>query len=214
MALSLPIVFGLGAMGVVAGILGALVGIGGGIILVPTLVLLFGYDIKIAVATSNFMIGMTAISSLFVYFARGYVHPLVAAPAAIGIVCGATAGTSIAHRVSPRVLRRALADRRRVQLPLRIGLALSFVLMLAGIIIKFSGGQHEATAVKMFSIFGTGLSLGDQVMALGILVLAATPALRVLTLLILWIEEKGRRFAGVAAVVLVVLGIAIALGGG
>ena len=64
--------------------------------------------IKVAAATSNFMIGVTAIASLFVYFARGYVHPLTAAPVALGVVGGATLGAALASRVSPRVLQRIL----------------------------------------------------------------------------------------------------------
>jgi uncharacterized membrane protein YfcA len=68
-----------------------------------------GVPIKVAAATSNFMIGVTAIASLFVYFARGYVHPFVAAPLALGVVAGALAGARASALVSPAVLRRILA---------------------------------------------------------------------------------------------------------
>jgi hypothetical protein len=65
--------------------------------------------IKVAAATSNFMIGVTAIASLFIYLARGFVHPLIAAPVALGVTLGALLGTQLAARVSSRVLRRVLS---------------------------------------------------------------------------------------------------------
>jgi uncharacterized membrane protein YfcA len=93
----------------VAGILSGMLGVGGGFIKVPAMNLGMKVPIKVAAATSNFMIGVTAISSLFVYFARGLVHPMIAAPVAIGVVGGALAGTSLSLRVSPGVLRKILA---------------------------------------------------------------------------------------------------------
>jgi len=92
-----------------AGVLSGLLGVGGGFLKVPAMALGMRVPIKVAAATSNFMIGVTAIASLFVYFARGYVHPFVAAPLALGVVVGALAGTRTAVLVSPAVLRRILA---------------------------------------------------------------------------------------------------------
>jgi uncharacterized membrane protein YfcA len=91
-----------------AGIASGLLGVGGGFLKVPAMTLAMRVPIKVAAATSNFMIGVTAIASLFVYFARGYVHPLTAAPVALGVVGGATVGTVLASRVSPRALQRVL----------------------------------------------------------------------------------------------------------
>jgi uncharacterized membrane protein YfcA len=92
-----------------AGTLSGLLGVGGGFLKVPAMNLGMGVPIKVAAATSNFMIGVTAIASLFVYFARGYVHPFVAAPLALGVVAGALAGARASALVSPAVLRRILA---------------------------------------------------------------------------------------------------------
>ena len=64
--------------------------------------------IKVAAATSNFMIGVTAIASLFVYFARGYVEPYAAVPVALGVVGGASIGAATSAKVHPVVLRRIL----------------------------------------------------------------------------------------------------------
>ncbi len=101
---------GLGsAIAGVAGLLSGLLGVGGGFLKVPAMTLGMRVPIRVAAATSNFMIGVTAIASLVVYFARGYVHPLIAVPIALGIVAGASGGTKIAARVSPETLRVVLA---------------------------------------------------------------------------------------------------------
>jgi uncharacterized membrane protein YfcA len=97
------------AISLVAGILSGMLGVGGGFIKVPAMNLGMKVPLKVAAATSNFMIGVTAISSLFVYFARGLVHPFIAAPLAIGVVLGALLGTSLSHRTSHGTLKRILA---------------------------------------------------------------------------------------------------------
>jgi uncharacterized membrane protein YfcA len=93
----------------IAGLLSGLLGVGGGFLKVPAMTLGMRVPIRVAAATSNFMIGVTAISSLVVYFARGYVHPLIAVPVAIGVVGGTTVGTRLAARLHPDVLARVLA---------------------------------------------------------------------------------------------------------
>jgi uncharacterized membrane protein YfcA len=67
-----------------------------------------GVPLKVAAATSNFMIGVTAAASLFVYYERGSVHPLVAAPVALGVVLGALVGTRLQARSSTRLLTQML----------------------------------------------------------------------------------------------------------
>lgn len=97
------------AVSFVAGLLSGLLGVGGGFLKVPAMHLGMRVPIKVAAATSNFMIGVTGVASLFVYFARGYVVPFVAAPVALGIAVGAFAGAKNAQRVSGRTLGRILA---------------------------------------------------------------------------------------------------------
>lgn len=97
------------SVSLVAGMLSGLLGVGGGFLKVPAMHLGMKVPIKVSAATSNFMIGVTAIASLFVYFARGYVLPLAAAPVAIGIALGAYAGARSSQRVSAATLRRILA---------------------------------------------------------------------------------------------------------
>lgn len=97
------------SLSALAGVVSGMLGVGGGFLKVPAMTLGMRVPIKVAAATSNFMIGVTAIASLFIYFARGYVHPLVAAPLTMGVVVGALGGAHTSAKVSPIVLRRILA---------------------------------------------------------------------------------------------------------
>ncbi|HET9435618.1 MAG TPA: sulfite exporter TauE/SafE family protein [Candidatus Limnocylindrales bacterium] len=91
--------------GVGGGIVSALLGIGGGLVMVPVMHLLMGVPLRVATATSNFMIAITASTSAIVYLLRGGIDPYATAPAALGVFLGATVGSRIAHRVDVRVLR-------------------------------------------------------------------------------------------------------------
>ncbi len=97
---------GLGVVGATfAGIVSALLGIGGGIIKVPLMNLGMGVPLRIATATSNLMIGITATASAIIYLLRGEIDPYVAAPTAIGVFIGASIGSRLGHRIDLRVLR-------------------------------------------------------------------------------------------------------------
>ncbi|MDO8484987.1 MAG: sulfite exporter TauE/SafE family protein [Candidatus Limnocylindrales bacterium] len=92
-----------GAIG--AGIASALLGIGGGIIKVPLMHLSMGVPLRVATATSNLMIGITAAASTVIYVIHGGIDPYVAGPTAIGVFLGATAGSRLSHRVDLGLLR-------------------------------------------------------------------------------------------------------------
>ncbi len=89
-----------------AGVVSGLLGVGGGIIKVPVMNLVMSVPVKAAIATSNLMVGITAVASAFIYFYRGYVHPETAPPVVIGICLGAWSGSKLAWRASGRSLRR------------------------------------------------------------------------------------------------------------
>jgi len=93
------------AGGVVGGAVSALLGIGGGPVMVPVMHLLMGVPLRVAAATSNLMIGVTASASAVIYLLRGEIDPYVAGPTAIGVFLGATAGSRVAHRINIRILR-------------------------------------------------------------------------------------------------------------
>lgn len=86
---------------VVAGQASGLLGVGGGIISVPLMSLLMGAPMRVAVATSNFMIGITAAAGAAAYLFRGEIDPRMAAPVVIGVTIGAAAGASVAARIRP-----------------------------------------------------------------------------------------------------------------
>src|SRR5689334_14162279 len=88
-----------------AGLASALLGIGGGLVKVPTMHVIMGVPLRVATATSNLMIGITASASAIIYLIRGGIDPYAAAPTAIGVFVGASIGSRIAHRIDLRVLR-------------------------------------------------------------------------------------------------------------
>ena len=95
---------GLALMYLAGGISG-LLGIGSGALKVPAMDLAMGLPIKVSAATSNFMIGVTAAASAGIYFTRGDIDPFVAAPVAIGVLIGATAGSRVLGRVRGNTVR-------------------------------------------------------------------------------------------------------------
>jgi uncharacterized membrane protein YfcA len=97
---------GFGVVGsVFAGVASALLGIGGGLIKVPVMHVIMGVPLRVATATSNLMIGITASASAIIYLLRGGIDPYAAAPTAIGVFLGASVGSRIASRIDLRVLR-------------------------------------------------------------------------------------------------------------
>ena len=103
---------------------------------------------------------------------------------------------------------------KRVQLVLRAGLVTSVVLMVAGLVLRFARGENDAPAVGLLDLFTRGGDTGLVLTALGILVLALTPALRVLALISVWWRERDYRFVGVALMVLATLIASVLLGRG
>ena len=97
---------GFGAIGAVfAGVVSALLGVGGGIIKVPLMNLAMGVPLKVATATSNMMIGITATSSAVIYLLRDEIDPYIAGPVAIGVFVGASVGARVVNRIDTRLLR-------------------------------------------------------------------------------------------------------------
>ena len=88
-----------------AGIVSALLGIGGGLIKVPLMHLVLRVPMRVATATSNLMIGITAAASAVIYALNGGIDPYIAGPTAIGVFLGATLGSRVAHRIQLRYLR-------------------------------------------------------------------------------------------------------------
>jgi uncharacterized membrane protein YfcA len=92
-----------------AGVVSALFGVGGGIVKVPVMNLVMGVPLRVATATSNLMIGVTASAGALVYLFRGGIDPYIAAPTAVGVFIGASLAARLAHRVDTGVLRLLFA---------------------------------------------------------------------------------------------------------
>jgi uncharacterized membrane protein YfcA len=93
------------ALSYAAGLISGLLGVGGGVIKVPAMNLVMGMPLKVATATSNFMIGVTGAASAGVYFSRGDVNPFITGPVAVGVVLGSTIGSRILSRIHSSLLR-------------------------------------------------------------------------------------------------------------
>jgi uncharacterized membrane protein YfcA len=90
----------------VGGLVSGLLGIGGGALKVPAMDIAMRVPMKVSTTTSNFMIGVTAAASAGVYFSRGDINPLIAAPVAIGVLLGALLGAQLLIRIRGTIIRQ------------------------------------------------------------------------------------------------------------
>jgi len=88
-----------------AGMVSGLLGIGSGVLKVLAMDSLMRMPFRVSTTTSNFMIGLTALASVGVYTAQGFVDPMVAAPVLVGIVPGAMLGARLVTVLHVRALR-------------------------------------------------------------------------------------------------------------
>ncbi|MDO5734956.1 MAG: sulfite exporter TauE/SafE family protein [Propionibacteriaceae bacterium] len=95
--------------GVGVGVMSGLLGVGGGVALVPILVLLLHFQQKNAQATSLAAIVLTALSGALFYGLAGEVLLLPAAIVAIGGLVGAVVGGGLLHRLSENTMRYVFA---------------------------------------------------------------------------------------------------------
>jgi uncharacterized membrane protein YfcA len=101
-----PVLFlGLAAVGFGAGVLAGMFGVGGGILMVPALVLLFGFDQHLAQGTSLLVIVPTALAGTLANRRAGLVDVRQAAMVAAGGVIGAVGGGLAATALDDRTLR-------------------------------------------------------------------------------------------------------------
>jgi uncharacterized protein len=86
-------------IGVAAGVISGMLGVGGGVVMVPVMNLLMRVPMKAAVGTSTFMVGMTSVATAFVYYSRGKIDPTLVVPAIIGVFIGGQVGSKLTRRV-------------------------------------------------------------------------------------------------------------------
>jgi uncharacterized membrane protein YfcA len=98
------------AIGFAAGILAGLFGVGGGLIIVPALVLLARFTPITAIGTSlTALLLPVGALGVWEYYRKGHVNIPAALLIAVGIFAGALLGAKLAHQLSPLQLKRAFA---------------------------------------------------------------------------------------------------------
>jgi hypothetical protein len=117
---------GMGA-GLIAGATSGMLGIGGGVIKVPVMNTCMCVPMKAATATSNFMIGVTALAGAVVYYSYGLISPVLAATVAVGVIMGAFIGTHLTLSSEGTRLRTYFSL-------FLIGIAVLMVLKAAGLL--------------------------------------------------------------------------------
>jgi uncharacterized protein len=94
-------------LGAVAGALSGLIGIGGGVIIVPALVFLFGLSQHEAQGTTlALLVPPIGFLAAWTYYRQGYVHVQMAAYICVGFVLGSFLGAKLATNLSNVLLER------------------------------------------------------------------------------------------------------------
>jgi len=93
--------------GLLAGLLSGLIGIGGGIIIIPILVIFFGFSQKMAQGTTlALMVPPIGILAAWTYYKEGFVNLPIAALMCAGFVLGGLIGAKFAVNLSNQTLER------------------------------------------------------------------------------------------------------------
>lgn len=103
-------IVGLLAIGLLAGFMSSMVGIGGGVIIVPALALLFGMNQKLAQGTSLLMLALpVAAAGAYTYFKNGNVNWQASLLLAATFVIGGYFGGQLANRLDTTLIKRIFA---------------------------------------------------------------------------------------------------------
>ncbi len=94
-------------LGLLAGVLSGLIGIGGGVIIVPSLIFWFGFSQQEAQGTTlGLLVPPIGILAAWTYYQQGYVNFKVAALICFGFVLGGLLGAKIAVDLPSEVLEK------------------------------------------------------------------------------------------------------------
>lgn len=144
------------AVGVGAGVMSGVFGIGGGVVLVPALTAVLGMSQHRAHATSLAAIVLTALAGVVGFAVRGSVDLEASAFVAVGAVAGALVGARFMAGVSPR----------RLQIAFGVLLLIVAVQMLIGATPEPGAGTPPAAAL-WYLLVGLGAGLLSAVMGVG-----------------------------------------------
>lgn len=92
-----------------SGIFSSLLGVGGGIIIIPAMYLILNYSIHVARGSSTFIIGITATAGSVVYLMQGVLKPDLLAEVVVGQVAGGWLGSWWGAQAKSRLVRIVFA---------------------------------------------------------------------------------------------------------
>ncbi|MET0392548.1 MAG: sulfite exporter TauE/SafE family protein [Chitinophagaceae bacterium] len=108
--MTIQLVLFLVMIGLLAGILSGLVGVGGGIIVVPALVLFLGYSQQAAQGTSlGLLLLPVGILAVINYYNKGHIDVKVVAVMSVAFILGGWLGSKLALQLSQELLRKIFA---------------------------------------------------------------------------------------------------------
>jgi uncharacterized membrane protein YfcA len=96
-------------IGLVAGFFSALFGVGGGVVIVPLLLLAVHWELRNATATSLAAITITAVAGVVTYVVHGEVKPAEAVLLGVPAAFGSYLGSTLQQRVPVRALSYGFA---------------------------------------------------------------------------------------------------------
>jgi uncharacterized protein len=96
-------------IGLAAGFFSALLGVGGGVVIVPLLLLLCAWEARPATATSLAAIGITAVSGVVAYAFHGDVRVAYAAVVGIPAAVSVAGATALQQRLHTRTIELLFA---------------------------------------------------------------------------------------------------------
>jgi uncharacterized membrane protein YfcA len=98
------------AIGATSGLLSGLLGIGGGIVMVPAFVQLAGLHVKTAIATSLVCVGLFAVPGAVTHAVQGHIDWRMATLLVVGVVPGARLGAALTIKAADRRMRVTVAS--------------------------------------------------------------------------------------------------------
>ncbi len=113
------------AISVAAGLIGSLTGLGGGVVIVPALVLGFGVDIRYAIGASLVSVIATSSGAAAAYVDEGYTNLRLGMFLELATTAGAVGGAYLAARVPPAAI------------------ATVFGIVLLGVVLLSPRGEHS-----------------------------------------------------------------------
>ena len=107
MKMSATVIISLLVIGVLAGVLSGLIGVGGGVIMIPLLVFVLGYSQHSAQGTSLAVLAIpVTFLAAYNYYAEGYINWKFALIIALGFVVGGYFGSKLAISIDQSLLKK------------------------------------------------------------------------------------------------------------